>query len=152
MSDPTSPASEPSVASTPPSLILRFAARLIDGIIVGIAVLIVAIPLMILDNSTTVGLLSSVAGFAYYVLMDAKVGTTLGKKILGLSVQGSAAGRPTLEQAAMRESFVLLGVIPFVGGLLGLVAAIAIAVTISQSSTGQGIHDQFGKGTRVVRA
>jgi uncharacterized membrane protein len=49
----------------------------------------------------------------------------------------------------------VLAIIPFIGGLLGglaqLVAVISIMVTIANSPTKQGWHDQFAGGTEVVR-
>jgi uncharacterized RDD family membrane protein YckC len=44
----------------------------------------------------------------------------------------------------------LLNLIPWVGGLLWFVAAIAIAFTISSSPTKQGWHDNAAGGTQVI--
>lgn len=57
-----------------------------------------------------------------------------GKKILGLSVHGpGGAAKPTAAQSAIRNSWTLLPIIPFIGGLLGVVAIVVIAVTINSS-------------------
>ena len=50
----------------------------------------------------------------------------------------------------------MLGIIPFIGGLIGalaeLVAVIVIAVGISNNTaTRQAWHDNFAGGTRVVK-
>uniref|UniRef100_UPI001EF43E77 RDD family protein n=1 Tax=Frankia sp. CiP3 TaxID=2880971 RepID=UPI001EF43E77 len=66
-------------------------------------------------------------------------------------VVGPDGGRPQIDSAAKRESFVLLGIIPFFGSLLVLAAWIAIAITISSDPQDQGIHDRFAGGTRVLR-
>ena len=44
-----------------------------------------------------------------------------------------------------------LNIIPFIGGLLTLVAVIVIAVTINSSPTKQGKHDELAGGTQVVK-
>ena len=46
--------------------------------------------------------------------------------------------QPTAQQSAIRNSFTLLSVIPWLGGLLAVVAYIVIAVTINNSPTKQG--------------
>jgi hypothetical protein len=40
---------------------------------------------------------------------------------------------------------------PFVGGLLGVIAIIVIAVTIAGSPTKQGKHDELAGGTQVLK-
>ncbi len=45
----------------------------------------------------------------------------------------------------------MLNIIPFIGGLLTLVAVIVIAVTINGSPTKQGKHDELAGGTQVVK-
>jgi predicted PurR-regulated permease PerM len=45
----------------------------------------------------------------------------------------------------------LLPIIPIVGGLLGVIAIVVIAVTINGSPTKQGKHDQLAGGTQVVK-
>jgi uncharacterized RDD family membrane protein YckC len=72
--------------------------------------------------------------------------------VAGLRVLGPDGGRPTLRQALIRESFTVLGAIPFAGPLLALAAWIWIAATIRSSPTGQGKHDTLAGGTRVATA
>lgn len=80
-------------------------------------------------------------------------GWTPGKKILGLSVRGpGGAAKPTAAQSAIRNSWTLLPIIPFIGGLLGVIAIVVIAVTINASPTKQGKHDELAGGTQVVKA
>ena len=52
----------------------------------------------------------------------------------------------------MRNPVTLLPIVPFVGGLLGVIAIIVIAVTINSSPTKQGKHDELAGGTQVVKA
>ncbi|MDT5180982.1 MAG: hypothetical protein QOJ95_5180, partial [Mycobacterium sp.] len=90
--------------------------------------------------------------FVYFVAFEVTKGWTPGKKLLGLSVRGpGGAPKPDLQQSAVRNVFTLLPVVPFIGGLLGVIAIIVIAVTISGSPTKQGKHDELAGGTQVVK-
>jgi uncharacterized RDD family membrane protein YckC len=132
----------------PPSISRRITARLIDYLVVAAAS----------------GGLGAALGFgfiwllftallvlAYFVVGDAWSGTTIGKAALGLRVEGASGRRPSFVAALTRESFVLLGAVPFVGPFLALVAWVALFVTIRSSPQGQGWHDRWAGGTRVVR-
>ena len=55
------------------------------------------------------------------------------------------------QQSAIRNVWTLLPIIPFIGGLLGFIAIIVIAVTINGSPTKQGKHDELAGGTQVVK-
>ncbi|WP_370506652.1 RDD family protein [Mycobacterium sp. SA01] len=136
----------------PGGLGIRFAARLIDGIIVGIVSFVLALLLDATSNILVTGLFSGVLTFAYFVVFEVTQGWTPAKKILGLSVHGpGGAPKPTAQQSAIRNSFTLLSVIPYIGGLLGVIAYIVIAVTINGSPTKQGKHDELAGGTQVVK-
>jgi uncharacterized RDD family membrane protein YckC len=135
---------------TPGELPPRVGARVID-------VVLLSIPNIGLVYGLDVGTgwlaPQFVLSYAYFILLDAYWGTTVGKRLLRLRVTGPTGGRPDLGQAARREAFMLLDVIrlPWVGSP-ALIAAIVIAVTISKSPTKQGWHDQFAGGTRVLKA
>ena len=139
------------------SLGLRLFARLIDGF----EVAIVAMPLAFeaeaksgrfgLVPALLFGLFFGLLAFAYVVAFEVSQGWTLGKKLLGMQVHGpSGAAKPTVRQSAVRNAFILLVIIPYVGGLLVIVACIVIAATIQSSPTKQGKHDQFAGGTLVA--
>ncbi|OZE94864.1 RDD family protein [Rhodococcus sp. 14-2470-1b] len=138
----------------PGSLGLRFGARLIDGIIVAIPVLIIGLFLPSGFVGTFVyGVLSAAATFGYFVYLESSRGQTLGKQLLGLRTVGAAGGNPTQAEAARRNAFVLLSVIPFlIGSVLVFIAWIVIAVTINSSPTKQGKHDEIAGGTQVITA
>ena len=140
------------VGAQPGGLGIRFGARIIDGIIVGIVVIVLAAIFGALGSTIVTGLLSGIIGYVYFVAFDVTQGWTPGKKLLGLSVQGPNGGKPTLQQAAIRESFNVLSIIPFIGGPLGLIAIIAIAITINSSATKQGKHDEIAGGTQVLKS
>jgi uncharacterized RDD family membrane protein YckC len=131
---------------------LRFVARLIDGIIVNIVAFFLAFAIDAVTNVWVTGLFSGLLMFIYFLAFETTQGWTPGKKLLGLSVQGpGGAPKPTAQQSAIRNSWTLLNIIPFIGGLLTLVAVILIAVTINSSPTKQGKHDELAGGTQVVK-
>jgi uncharacterized RDD family membrane protein YckC len=163
----------------PANLGPRFVARLIDFILLGavsgiIGSIIVAGMLMRADASvfSTYGIgrsvsnaanaatsvISALIALAYFTLMEANRGQTLGKMVLKLQTQGPGGGHPTMREALRRNAFTaipVLGVIPVLGayaGLLSLIAIITIAVTIRRdTSSHRGWHDDFAGGTTVVR-
>ena len=142
----------PGGSTNPGGLGLRFAARFIDGIIVGIVGWIIVFALDSASNVMITGLFTGLLTFIYYVAFEVTQGWTPAKKLLGLSVHGPAgAAKPTAAQSAIRNSWTLLPIIPFIGGLLGIVAIVVIAVTINGSPTKQGKHDELAGGTQVVK-
>jgi uncharacterized RDD family membrane protein YckC len=142
----------PPGAQAPGGLALRFAARLIDGIVVAIVSWILIFATGTLSNYWVTGLFTGLLTFLYFLAFETTQGWTPGKKLLGLSVRGpGGAPKPSAAQSAIRNSWTLLPIIPFIGGLLGVVAIIVIAVTINGSLTKQGKHDELAGGTQVVK-
>jgi uncharacterized RDD family membrane protein YckC len=142
----------PSGSQEPGGLGLRFAARLIDGIIVNVVAFGIALAIGSLTNYWVTGLFSGLLMFLYFLAFESTQGWTPGKKLLGLTVHGpGGAPKPDVQQAAIRNVWTLLNIIPFIGGLLTLVAVIVIAVTINSSPTKQGKHDELAGGTQVVK-
>ncbi len=112
----------------PGDLGLRFAARLLDSVIVGVPVMIVSAIFLLIGVSATIGLGGSersfsigfwiggvilsafifVAWVGYFVYMEAYKGQTLGKQIVGLRTEGPNGGNPTIEQAVKRNAYVVL--------------------------------------------
>jgi uncharacterized RDD family membrane protein YckC len=143
----------PTGGGEPGGLGLRFGARLIDGIVVTIVSWILIFATDSLSNFWITGLFTGLLTFLYYLGFETTQGWTPGKKVLGLSVRGpGGAAKPSVQQSAIRNSWTLLPIIPFIGGLLGVVAIIVIAVTINGSPTKQGKHDELAGGTQVVKA
>ena len=131
---------------------LRFVARLIDGIIVNVVAVVIVLAIGALSNYWVTGLFSGLLMFLYFLAFESTQGWTPGKKILGLSVHGpGGAPKPTAQQSAIRNVWTLLNIVPFIGGLLLIVAVIVIAVTINGSPTKQGKHDELAGGTQVVK-
>ncbi|MGY4712164.1 RDD family protein [Mycolicibacterium sp. CBM1] len=158
---PPNPYAQPGYGAYPPpapggqpgGLGLRFAARLIDGIFVAIVAFLLALVVHATSNILVTGLFSGLLTFIYFVAFEVTQGWTPAKKLLGLSVHGpGGAPKPTVQQSAIRNSFTLLSVIPYIGGLLAVIAYIVIAVTINSSPTKQGKHDELAGGTQVVKS
>ncbi|MBX7433166.1 RDD family protein [Mycobacterium sp. Y57] len=141
----------PAGGAQPGGLGRRFFARAIDGIIVGIVGSIIVYLIGAMSNYWITGLFTGLLTFVYFIAFEVTQGWTPAKKLLGLSVHGPAgAAKPDLKQSAIRNSWTLLPIIPFVGGLLGVIAIIIIAVTINSSPTKQGKHDELAGGTQVI--
>lgn len=137
---------------TPGGLGRRWLARVIDGIVVMIGAFFLSFVTDSLSSYWVTGLFTGLLMFIYYVAFEVGMGSTPGKKVLGLAVHGpGGTPKPTAAQSAIRNAFTLLTIIPWVGGLLAVVAMIVIAVTISGSPTKQGKHDELAGGTQVVR-
>jgi uncharacterized RDD family membrane protein YckC len=136
----------------PAGLVVRFLARLIDGIVVGIVASVLLFALHMQSHILVTGVFTGLLMFVYFVALETTQGWTIGKKVLGLSVHGPAgAPKPDLSQSAIRNAFTLLPIVPFVGGLLGFIAIVVIGVTISGSPTKQGKHDELAGGTEVLK-
>ena len=157
----------------------RFLARLVDFLILGVVSGIIGSTLVVgmmmnsnasmmseygIGRSTSnaanavTSVISAVIALAYFTLMEANRGQTLGKMLFRLHTRGPGGGHPTMQEALKRNAFTaipILGVIPFLGGLAGLlslIAMVSIAVTINRNTaTRQGWHDDFAGGTTVVR-
>jgi len=158
----------------PADLLMRFLARLIDGILLAIVQGLIVGGIIVAvvmgesggygfgpGSSIAAGLVSAVLGTAlnigYFAYMESSRGQTVGKMLLKLETRGPGGGHPTLEQAVKRNAFYAIGLaswIPVLGifaGLAELAAVIYIAVTINSSPTKQGWHDQFAGGTSVIK-
>jgi uncharacterized RDD family membrane protein YckC len=125
---------------------------MVDGIIVNVVAVLIAIAIGALTNYWVTGLFSGLLMFVYFVAFETTQGWTPGKKILGLSVRGpGGAAKPDVQQSAIRNVWTLLNIVPFIGGLLTIIAVVIIAVTINSSPTKQGKHDELAGGTQVVK-
>jgi uncharacterized RDD family membrane protein YckC len=150
----TPPASGGMPASTA-GLGVRIGARILDALLVGLpaAILLGILGLggMGFGGDTWLGsAIISLLWFGYFVWFESNNGATVGKKLLNLRVVVADGSHPSMEAAAKRNVWMLFGLIPFVGGLLSLIAVIVIIVTISSNPDSRGKHDEFA-GTAVMR-
>lgn len=131
----------------------RFLARLVDGLVLFIPLMVVTVPLaggfaIGTQNTGSKAFVAGVVGMAlvygYFVVLESQQGATVGKRALGISVQDAGGGKPSVSQAARRNAFMLLSVIPgTVGGFVSIGACIAVAITIGRDPSGRGAHDRF---------
>lgn len=139
----------------------RFGARLIDWLVLLIPQLIIGA--VIGGGSSTIGVASggrawfagvigTLLTFGYFVFLETSRGQSVGKMALKFKVIGPDGGLPTTEASARRNAWLLLSIIPILGGLAGFVLAIVIGVTINNDPFKRGWHDNFAGGTAVVRA
>jgi uncharacterized RDD family membrane protein YckC len=155
----------------PADLMTRFLAKLIDGILLMIVNFIIVTTLifgvffstgmgsrggfMPFAGFSVAGLIASVVTaviwVGYFAFMESSKGQTVGKMLLKLEVRGPDGGNPSMEVAIKRNAWMALSIIPFIGGLAQLVVAIIIAVTINNSATNTGWHDEFAGGTSVIK-
>lgn len=136
----------------PGGLGVRWVARVIDGLLIVIVAGLLSASFDAESNILVTGLFSGVLMFGYFVTMEVTQGRTVGKMLLGLRVHGpGGTPKPDLKQSAIRNAFTLLTVVPYVGGLLAVIAYIVIAATINSSPTKQGKHDELAGGTQVVK-
>ena len=161
------PAAVTSGVSASADLGVRFVARLIDGVLLGIVYMVLIVPIIVVAVFSGASGLGGFGGFGagafvagivfaavvvgYFALMEASRGQTVGKMVMKLKTQGPDGENPSLEMAIKRNAWYALGIIPVIGGLAELGVVIYIAVTISQSATNTGWHDTFAGGTRVVK-
>lgn len=146
------PAGAPAATAT---LGVRFAARLLDGLLVGIPA---AIVLTIFGlNAGGLGLsgwigsaITSILWFGYFVYFESSTGSTVGKRLLKVRVVAPDGTPPSMEAAAKRNVWMLFGLVPFVGALVQFIAVIVIAVTISGNEFNRGKHDEFADTGVVV--
>lgn len=144
----------------------RLIAKLIDFVILWVVYAIVIVPIFFSaafggaaiggfsfsGAAFVAGLVSIALYLAYFVVLEMTMGQTLGKMLLKLRVRGATGGNPSLEEAIKRNAWMVVGVIPVVGTLVALAAAIYIIVTINNNTaTRQGWHDEFAGGTSVIK-
>ncbi|MEZ4235814.1 MAG: RDD family protein [Myxococcota bacterium] len=134
---------------TPADLPIRLLARFLDAIVVAVLQALLG---QLMGFGFDWLIVGALLAHAYFFVCDARFGGSPAKLLLGMRVIGPDGGNPTLEQAARREAFVLLGAIPFVGPVLAFAAWAWIGWDIAGHTIRTGPHDEFAGGTRVVRA
>ncbi len=101
-------------------------------------------------------IITTVLYLGYFAFMESSQGKTLGKMVMKLHVVGPDGQKPSFEEALKRNiwlAYPILGVIPFlgiVGGIVSLVAVILIAVQINSDPERKPWTDKFA-GTQVIK-
>ena len=144
----------PPSPSGPAGVGLRFAARLIDGLVLLVPVMVITVPIAggFLVGAGNTGTDQVAATFfavvfcyGYFVGCETSRGATVGKQALRLQVRStSGGGWPSVIQGAQRHAFMLVAAIPGnVGGILTLIVCLALAVTIVVDPLRRGVHDRW---------
>jgi uncharacterized RDD family membrane protein YckC len=155
----------------PGNLLDRFLARLIDGVILGVAFAIIngVVGSIIYSgiHSTgevflyylITGVVETVIGLGYFGYLESSRGQTIGKQVMKLRTFGpDGTSNPTMEQAIRRNIFYalpLIAIVPVLGWILYIVAAIAsivlIVMGINSDPRRQHWFDKFAGGTQVMK-
>ena len=123
------------------SVLMRFFAVLIDGILIGI---IEGILIGITHNQGIGELLSLVISLGYFILMEGQRGATLGKMALGLRVVRMDGAPITMNEAVIRNLLRIVDALPvFIPYLVG-------AILVWNSPLKQRLGDRVAK-TMVIR-
>jgi len=117
----------------------RFLAVLIDTIILAIVNGIIG---AVLHNSSAIGIISAVIGIAYYIIMEATQGATVGKMVLGLRVVRADGAPISWNESVIRN---LLRIVD------GLFIYLIGAILVWNSPTRQRLGDRVAK-TVVIRS
>jgi uncharacterized RDD family membrane protein YckC len=140
----------------------RILALLLDGVLL---LVVVALPLAVFLNgpaggvagatldagSLVAGLVSTVLYFLYYALLIGLRGQTVGGMVMKIRVIDQDGPPATVEHGVKRSAWVLLGLVPCVGGLAQLVLVIWGLVNLFNDPLRQTPWDKFGR-TVVVDA
>lgn len=127
----------------------RWGAQILDGIIYLLIMLIpfIIIALVPVLGAMVLGFLALVGKPLYYAICESSWGATPGKKMLGWKViDVNTGGNLTFGRSFMRNIWNLAGLIP----LGGIIAPIAVGVSISGDPQGRAWHDRMADAA-VVR-
>ena len=132
----------------------RFAARLVDGLLLAVPSVLVTLAVVDLDADPIevpfwIRAATLLLAAVYEIAFVALTGQTLGKRLLGIQVVDVTTGRPPrLDGATIRY---LVPSVPALLPEIGAVITIAIFLSATWSPTRQGWHDRAA-ATVVVRA
>jgi uncharacterized RDD family membrane protein YckC len=114
-------------------------AYIIDSIILGIVIFIIVLPFH--GGFVTIGVVWIVLALLYFTLLDVYWGATIGKKLLGLSVQMENGGKVSITESFIRnisKFFILLPILDWL-----------IAMVTSGNDRRQKFTDRIAKTTVV---
>lgn len=113
-------------------------------------IVVLAVFGMPLDHINAV-LIVAFVQLAYFLLLESRTGTTVGKRSLGLHVVDHYGRSPTFEAAARRNSWVVLQ--PFVGPeayfafafIVWTGVVILIVFSVARRADHRGLHDRWAE-------
>jgi uncharacterized RDD family membrane protein YckC len=142
---------EPIAAETRAGAGVRCVARIIDGFVLLVPLLVISIifsgkAYFVVGTDSrsdwTASVLGVLLAYAYFVWCESARGATVGKSVFNIVVVGPD-GRPTVEQSVRRNAWMLLTIVPVVGGFLSFVAQVVIIVSIARDPRGRGVQDRY---------
>jgi uncharacterized RDD family membrane protein YckC len=144
----------PDAAVEPADLGSRLVALVVDGILVVVLALPVALVVATNEDPATGGVAIPLLWFVYRAFTDG-TGGSLGKRLLRLRVIGARGPRPGLGAGATRNLWGLSGLLPAVmhpavGNAIAVAVSVAIAISIARDPAERGWHDRIA-GTAVRR-
>ena len=102
------------------------------------------------QTSVTIGVLNTVVFYIYAVFMQTTDFSTVGKRLAGIRVTELDGGRLSLGTSAKRNAWLLAGLVPAFGGLIGFVLGLIIFFQAGQGDRSQGLNDKWAR-TRVLK-
>ena len=148
------------------SRLMRLIAAIIDLIVLIVigAILNIAFGGDTEEVDTTASFIWAIIVFAYFFLLTTTLGASLGKMALGMRVVDESGNKPAASAIFKREfviralgafAAVILGAAigesgEAIGGFIGFVVFIVIAIMVLFDERRQGLHDKIG-GTFVVK-
>ncbi|QGU06543.1 RDD family protein [Corynebacterium occultum] len=132
-----------------PSAGTRLLMLLVDGFIFSVAAGILGMAFF--WSETLMGLVWTLAFLLYFLGLEFKTGATPAKHLFGYEVRDlNTGGRPSLLQSGKRQLWRLASIVPGIGWLVSLIAAIYLAPSINGANSYLGKHDRWA-GTEVTR-
>jgi len=156
----------PAAGTRPANVGKRVGAYIIDMLLLTIAFVIVGVivglgsgPVPATPEAVSAGqsymysVITAGLTLAYFMLLEASSGQTLGKRMLRIKALMADGSPVTLEAAFKRRVLFVIGsVIPLIGGLISFAVPLAALITaIQDDPNNQGFHDRWAT-TRVVEA
>ncbi|AWB81148.1 hypothetical protein C3B44_01320 [Corynebacterium yudongzhengii] len=145
----------------------RFFAYFIDSMLVGLAASIVTTPWVMsnvepdmtpqqvmdetIAQTQALGFVMVFVIYAYFTILHTTSFSTVGKHLLGIRVVDMNMQPISLGTSALRSVWLLLGLIPFLGGLIQFGVGVAIFVMLFTNDRTQGLHDKWAKTRGVLR-
>ncbi len=115
---------------------IRFAALIIDAVVLGIVVAILSLVNItsITDPSASGTIIQTLISFAYYIIFTATTGQTLGKMALGIMVVDANGGKLAIGKVILRET---------IGKFVSFVTLFIGFIIVRFDAKNQGFHDKI---------
>jgi uncharacterized RDD family membrane protein YckC len=154
------PAKPPVEVGDPIDVSTRCIAKIIDivaiSIVNGIGAGLLSGTNLVPNSSTgreiIAAVIATTLAITYFTAFESTQGVTLGKMAMKIEVTDTYGNVPSVERALKRNVWIGLLIIPILGWLALAVAAVTVAVSIQNSQTRQGWHDDFAGRTQVIKA